>query len=773
MTTSESISTGRRHPKALCEECTLNEDSSIFVGSSNPGNCTLAIIGEAPGYQEARSGQCFSGPSGKLLDSVLREVGIDKETAFQTNAVLCRSRTNRAPSKSEIKCCWPRLQAELEEVNPNVILALGNAAAQGVLQTSEGVSSLRVGPPRRSELFNDAKVIATYHPAACLRQADFFPNLKADVKKINVAIDYWQEPTIVIWDDEASASTGLEGLVEQYNTFAIDIEVGIEKDTDFDHPERYQFLCIGIAADANTVYVIGEEALKSDKVKTALKPLLRCNLIAHNGKFDLAALKLIEPEARLWFDTMLSSYCLDERPGVHSLGYRAVEILGTPSWKDVLEPYVGSGKNRQSYANVPRDILYKYNALDVNCTWRLMEHDRQALRAENLEKLHQDYNDITMMLMHAETAGIRIDEEHFSNLQTTYKDELTRHEDFLSSWVNNPRSPKQVKEALASLGYNVESTNSLTLEVLMRKIKPESEAGSFIIGLQKQRKDQKLYSNYIVGLPEKVYEGRLHTNFLMHGTTSGRLATRDPNLLNVPRGQLIKSGFLPDEGCVFVQADYKTAELRVVAIESGDKELRAVLSDPTRDIHSEVAVERYGPNFTKTQRVRAKAVVFGVGYGREAHSIAIEYDMSRQEAQNVIDALFAKYPDIPAWQEYIRHRVTRQGEDLRNAFGRTRRFHLINKDNIDNIRRECLAFIPQSTANDCNMRAAALLFKESKLDIRLLVHDSILVNCKADEAVQIAEYIAQTMQRVAANEYSDLVPFYVDTSIGSNWGELA
>lgn len=774
MTMSTPTSIGRRHEAARCEECTLNDPRNAYVGSAGPEDARLAVVGEGPGYQEGRTGIPFSGPSGKLLDAVLSEAGFERERVYLTNAVLCRPADNRTPTKMEVACCRPRLMLELDRLRPDQILCLGNTAAQSVLATSAGVTSLRVGPPKLLPGSDSVEVVATFHPAACLRQSDFYPNLKADVKKLRKDLRVnWVEPVYRVWDTEEEAVQGLRELLCSYDTFAVDIEVGIEKDTDFDHPERYQFLCIGISYATGKAVVIGEEALKFESVIRELRPLLRSQLVAHNGKFDLAALRLLEPAARLHFDTMLSSYCLDERPGVHALGYRSVEILGAPDWKDALAEYVGSGKKRRSYAFVPRDILYKYNAWDVACTWMLRDYDTKALALEGQTQLHQDYNDITMMLMNAETKGIRVDEDYFEELDQRYGDILAAREDVLSEWVKNPRSPKQVKEALDDLGLRVDSTNAMTLEVLMRKLDPDSEAGRFITAMQRYRKDHKMYSNYVKGLPLKIYNGRLHTNFLMHGTTTGRLATKEPNLLNIPRGPLIKNAFLPDEGCVFVQADYKTAELRVVAIESGDEELIAVLSDPNRDIHSEVATERYGPGFTKDQRVRAKAVVFGVGYGREAQSIAVEYDMSHKEAQGVIDALFRRYSGIPAWQDDIRKRVTVRGEDLTNHFGRKRRFHLITRDNVDNIRRECLAFIPQSTANDCNMRAAARLHLEYGYDVRLLVHDSILINCKPEDAEEVAATMAQVMQQTAAERYSTVVPFFVDTSIGKTWGELS
>ena len=341
MTTVESSESGpetppRRHPLAKCEDCGLFDPKNAFVPGLYPseGRVENVFIGEAPGFVEGQSGIPFSGPSGRLLDLVLDRHGIDRSSVGVTNACLCRPKDNRTPTPAEVKCCWPRLKAELESHQPTTIVTLGNTATQVVLDNKVGITKARIGRPKKSRHFPDAAIIPTYHPAACLRSGDFFPYLLRDVGKINEDVDgYWQEPKYLVVDDEKSALQAI-GELEAFDELTVDIEVGIDRDTFFGHAERYQWLCIGVAYKPAGVVVFGEQALKSEKVQAALRSLFeRKKLTGQNFKFDRAGLG----GGNFVFDTMLASYTLDERPGTNSLDYNATEELGAPPWKYEIE----------------------------------------------------------------------------------------------------------------------------------------------------------------------------------------------------------------------------------------------------------------------------------------------------------------------------------------------------------------------------------------------------------------------------------------------------
>ncbi len=297
-----------------------------------------------------------------------------------TNACLCRTQDNAAVPKAAVTACAPRLAREIRDFGTTDILALGGTASSLLTYDPGTITALRVGPPKRAARFingtdgpdDSIRVIPTWHPAYCLRNADAFPALVTDVGKLKVGNrEPWSEPEWRLADDPASALAWIDELGARKGPLVVDIEVGIDKDEGFDHPNNYDLLCVGIAYARRRAVVLGEGALADPVVVLRLRELFRTKpLIAHNGKFDLAGLYPRLGALELWFDTMLASYCLDERPGNHGLKVLAVEKLGAPKYDDEIKKYI---PKRGSYANIPRPILYKYNALDVACTWDLYE----------------------------------------------------------------------------------------------------------------------------------------------------------------------------------------------------------------------------------------------------------------------------------------------------------------------------------------------------------------------------------------------------------------
>lgn len=774
----------QRHELANCQECDLNEPGNAFVPTLYPqgraASYRAIIIGEGPGFQEGVHKVPFSGPSGKLLDATLGNAGVKRDDCILTNTVLCRPPNNRTPTPNEVRCCWGRLKSEVDEADAPTIVTLGNTATQAVLGTREGITAVRVGPPKPSPYFKDKQVIPTVHPAACLRQGDFFPYFVRDLEKLRPqqVVIKWEPPKYKVFDDASASQVIKELASERYPDIVLDIEVGVDKDLGGTHPERYDFLCIGIGYTPGGVVTIGEEAMRLPEVQRSIKHLLedpKKRLICHNGMFDIKAL-LRFGKGKLGFDTMLASYALDERPGVHGLEYCGVEHLGTPSWKGALDPYLDT-KNK-NYSSVPRDILYKYNALDVGVTWDLVTYFTQKMIEDDTLRVHDHLVAASNWLMYCELEGIAFDLEYNQELFTKYEGSLTVLEEQLKPWVANPRSPKQVKEALHDMGFKVMSTDEETLRSIYDpdegtgRVSPESQEALFIKLMLQQRKEQKSYGTYVKGLRRRVYKGRIHTSFRLHGTTTGRLASRYPNLQNVTRGSELRNQFVAGPGKLFVQADYAAVELRVQTTLAQDAYMRDVLSDPTRDIHSEVATQFFGPNFTKEQRVRAKAVVYGLSYGREAASLAAEFGIPVAEAQAYLNAFFGMIPDTANYLADLKHRIWHDQDDLVTSFGRKRRFWLITKDNQHDVLKEGYAFLPQSTASDICLTAGGRLRLDHGLSVRLPVHDSLLVECEEDDARDVAALMSRVMEETAKEVFSDYVPFPVEANIGKRWGEV-
>jgi uracil-DNA glycosylase family 4 len=793
-------------PLANCDACPLKDEkaapSLIPVGVPR-----LAVVGEAPGFQETIYGEPFKGPSGKLLDKVLDYYGYARQEVLYTNVCLCRPPDNANPPAAAQAACRPRLIDELAKSGVATVVALGGTATNALVDDPRAITSLRVGPPKLPAAAlrgsSVARVVPTWHPAYTLRNPDAFPTLVADLDKVDRALAKWQEPEWNYTEEALAAVTFLDSLMKWQDTtgryeMVVDIEVGIEKDTAFDHPNMYQMLCVGLCWEKGKTYVVGELALQSRQVWGRLLRLFRrSKLICQNGKFDLAGLYPHLGSLELWFDTMLAHYALDERSGGHGLKILAVERLGAPAYDDEIKQYVPRGG---SYAQIPREILYKYNALDVACTWDLYELFSAEMEAdvdvqtwpypELPVKSLRDWHDFLVaasnQLMYLELNGISVDVEYNTELTKSYLSKLERMEEDLSAIVRqatkgtvegiNPRSPKQVKEFLHSQGIRVPKTDRDVLTGLQEKLSADSFPGQFVTGLLEHRFEAKRFGTFVKGIRQRLYGQRVFTNYLLHGTTSGRLASRNPNLQNIVRDKDIRRQFVASKpGNILIQADYKQAEGRVICWLARDTYLRDIFADTDADLFNMLGAGLYKcapTSLNKEQRVRTKAYFYGTAFGREAYSIAHEYKIPVARAIEEHQAFLSTIPATVAWQETIKQHVL-EGKDLVSPFGRRRRFALITPQTSNDVLKEALSYLPQSIASDICLTALVRL--RPKLRgigfIRLTIHDALVVEAPLAH-LELVSHMLRTEMVQAAREITEYVPFEVDISYGRSWGDL-
>jgi uracil-DNA glycosylase family 4 len=796
----------RRHPNAECESCPLSDSSNAFVPTKRPvkhyGNgfiiyqneVKFAVVGEAPGFNEGIKGEPFVGPSGQLLNQVLDYHGIKRSEMVLTNACLCRPSGNATPDATAIRCCSKRLRTDL--VGVERVLALGNSAAKVLLDTQQGITTVRIGPARPSTLVKGLQVVPTVHPAACLRSGDMFPHLVNDTLKMIKDPEPWEPPQFVVLDEPDLALLAIKELHEITDKLYVDIECGIDKDNSFDHPNRYDLLCVGLGYAKRRVAVLGENACADEEVRAALRGLLLSKkLAAHNGKFDLGGLYPIFGDLRLWFDTMLAHYCLDERPGIHRLEQLGVDRLGAPNWKHDIAKYLGPGKN---YSHIPRPILYKYNAYDVAVGWDLMEDFIGELERHGLRDLHDFLVEAGNELKFLELNGITIDREYNDLLSTVYQTELDSLEEELNPIAEitkpdgyekrgggiNPRSPKQLKELFADLNLKVRDTRADTLQLVLEGLQrvearrtlnvKEERTAEFLTVLLKHRKKTKLHGTYVKGIRNRLYRGRVYTTYMLHSTTSGRLASRNPNLQNIERSAEIRRQFVvahPDN--VFVAGDYGQIEGRVICTLAQDEYLRSIFQNKERDLFEELGFGLFGHyGLTKNERVRVKAYFYGLGYGREAFSIAQEYRLPLDQTEKDIQAFMNLMPGVQKWQKKVKQQAL-NGEDLVTTFGRHRRFWLITKENQKDVLNEALSFYPQSTASDICLKA--LIRVRPALRglgfLRMTIHDQLIAECHKDKKEEVAT-LMQNIMLDEAQKWTDYVPFTVDTEYGTSWGDF-
>lgn len=805
------ISVEPLHPLTDCENCPLYNNAE-FMGYDSPDHrADLVIVGGMPSATEKYNGGFCNTTSGKLLSKVFKHHG-KNPTYYYTTAVLCRPEDKKVPAKAVV-ACRPRVLAEIAAATDGPVVTFGNEAAASVLGRT-GVTALRVGPFKRSDWIPN-KVIPTVNPYVCMMQEARFPDLVTDIGKIFSNGKEFVEPDFEVLDtpEDALAWLYAEGSTTRLHVpdLTMDIECTIDKDESFGHPERHVMLCVGMKFDDGMPRVITDNALNAEVWLIIKQMMLRCNVVAQNGKFDLNGMRPYVGKQKLGFDTMLASYCLDERTGTHGLKYMAQEFLGAPAYDDEVKKFIGP---QRDFSKIPREILYRYNAYDVECTYLLKKHFEVLLEEHGLTELHRFLCEASDMLMDVEYEGIAIDKEYLDNLAAEFDRSIMRKEHFMSLMayeVNpkgytrgdgiNPASPLQIKKLFMDLGIRLDSTDEDTMLNVLAYEKPfpnnDELVRKFATMLLEYRKETKLNGTYITGVKDRLYKGRINSSYLLHGTTTGRLSSRNPNLQNIPRDSPIKTMYIPSRpDNSFINIDYSQAELRTLAYFAGDHYFTEIFNDSDRDVFDELVPVLY-PGAVKPQnhvdkckcdecrlwkeeRTMVKTYVYGLNYGRTEFGIAHGFGIPVEVARGHMQKFFSVIPEIVNWQKSIR-KMVKDGEDLVTPFGRHRRYTLLTDENIKNIMNEALAFMPQSTASDICLRAATRFNQwieqncdyENHPRIFNLVHDAIMVECHDDEVERITDVVSNFMLQSADEAVEGYVKFAVDASVGKSWGKLS
>lgn len=820
----------RKHPLAKCEECPLAQRGRYVPtrfpdGDLDPtGGPLLAFVGEAPATYEIAKGEPFVGMSGQLLTSVLDQYGLTREQVVLTNAVSCHyPKDMKKLPKEAIAACQPRLLGELELAKVTTVVPMGNSAVQSVFPkdiSKTGITRLRAGRPKSSSLLREGTlVVPTFHPAACLRSQEKTPYLVGDIAKAiagNSLPKKWYEPTIkIIHLEDGYFMEALDTIRQIISLNSgmpvfLDIETSREKDVSFGNVHKDKMLCIGIGPsdmmNEDTVFVFHADCFEKKIVRSAFMEMLdKCEIVCQNGKFDLGVIRsclgykdYVGPE--LGGDTMLQSYTLNEYGGVHGLEYMGMELLGTDDWKHVIEPYLRGpdGKGEVDYANVPRDILFKYNAFDVHVTRLLYgffseEIDRLGLTSGYRFMLRE-----SNMLTLVEPRGMGFDSVYSQGLSDKYDNERMGLEALLPT-VSDPsastkklrephplncNSPKQVTQYLLSKGVKVEDTEADTLTALLPKFEIKEEAKDVIRTILEIRGITKMDGTFVRGMRERVTAaGTVHPSFLIHGTTSGRLSARNPNSQNIPRAKEIKRQFISsDPGRILVGVDMSQAELRVLTWLAREEITRDIFNDPSRDLFVELCrsmfPDLFGGQedaFVKAHPIRplVKGFAYGMAYGRTASGIAAdpEFNMTVQEAQKHMDTFQKTVPKITRYLESVANKACRS-EPLISPFGRHRRFHLVTDMNRHAVRNEAKAFPAQSTASDIVVEAACRLTFDHHIPIVNLVHDAIYAEATPDEAPEMMTLISKVMIESGEELVDGYVRFATEAHSGHDWSQV-
>lgn len=747
------------------------------------GSYKIVIVGEAWGEVEEKEGKPFVGTAGRVLDGILDEVGLPRAMCHITNVVNARPPNNNfgifyngqnpTPELMEHRT---RLQNEIVSHQPNLIVCLGVEAMRAVCGDQYRTIEQWRGSVIQTPL---GKAMPTIHPAAVLREWLYRPAVVADFSRALVEMEFPEirrrERKLIIGRDFDVVMAELERLKGVENV-AFDIET-----------ETSQITCIGFSDRPDWAICIpfwygASGSLWSQEQELAIWEAVRGILeaespkkIGQNGIYDMEFLRnTMSIDVRGYdFDTML---------GFHTL------YPELPCGLDYLvsiytdHPYYKFGRKADTM-----DDFFRYNATDACVTFECALAIRTELVERRLEDFYRDrVHALVAPILGMQIRGIAFDGELRNQLRDDHRLELTRLQaklDTLAQRKININSPKQMKEWLYG-----SSDGGLALQPRLKKRKETGEetvaadeealenlyketGNEAIKTVLEMRGVNKILSTYLdVKLDE---DKRIRCSYLIHGTETGRLSSRQTlrgtggNLQNVPAGD-VRRLFVADPGCVLVNADLSQAEARIVAFDSAEERLIRVF-DSGGDIHRKnaAAIFRIGEEVVSDdQRQLAKRVVHASNYGMGKITFAKQAGISAAEAQRLLNQYFATYPRIKLWHRRIQDQLNRT-RTLTNPFGRKRIFFGRWGDSLV---KEGLAFIPQSTVADIVNQAMVELHRGG-IQLLLQVHDSIVIQVLEEDLELGVRCLKQALTR-PIEFHGRMMTIPVDVKIGKNWGEM-
>lgn len=510
--------------------------------------------------------------------------------------------------------------------------------------------------------------------------------------------------------------------------------------------------------------------------------------IAHNLKYDAKVLQNynIDVTGKL-FDTMIAHYLLNP-DGRHGMDYLSEMYL---DYKPVsIETLIGKkGKNQLTLREVDLVTQTNYAAEDADVTFQLYELFAPQLAKENLEELFYNVEmPLMKVLAKIELTGVKLDEKWLAQESIDLENDLRVLESKifeLSGEEFNMNSPKQLGEILfdkMQLDPKAKKTKTgqyATSEDVLQKLSSKHE---IITSILEYRTLQKLKSTYVDALPGQIdkKDNRVHTTFAQTVAATGRLASVNPNLQNIPirtlRGQQIRGAFVSDEGKKIISADYSQIELRLIAEISGEQNMIKAFQNG-EDIHVSTAAKLFNiplEEVTKNQRGQAKTVNFGIIYGQGAFALAEQTGLSRSEAKKMIDSYYENYPRL---KEYMAEQV-KKAQDfgyVETILGRKRHLKDINSSNFvvkAHAERNAVNAPIQGSAADIIKLAMIKIDREleaQKLETKMLlqVHDELVFEAPIEEVETAKSLIKKEME----SAFETKVPLLVEVGVGDNWLE--
>lgn len=781
----------------------------------------VIVVGIAPGYDEFETTKRpFTGPSGKLLNDVLAFSGWSREKVYTTN-VICW--LHNSPSPEGIMKCSPRLYYELTEYKPRVIVTMGQIANETITGGKRRKGSR--GSVTWSDRWN-CYVLDTHHPSYALQAQSLsvVQDIARDLSKI---------PDVLTWKRDGSQANvayyavqsvaegqRVFGMLPRTSPVTLDIETSNPDTEDID-AYKDQLLCFAVSflrenKEYNYVFpqTIFPECVRNGTHVRAYQQHGKCGACDLSesvfdwptdvkwsfqaGQYDITGLQVyFGVKLPLYDDTMLMSYCIDERPGYHGLKGNAREFLGAGWYEAEVKPFYGGRMHL-----LPPEALNLYNAKDAAYTRRLAPIFRRRMEEESTVGL---YNNLllpaTRVFIDQKIRGIKVDQDRLNDLSLTgdgkgwfsrfikAQEELAA-EARLLGWPDdtfNMNSAPQMRTLFFDI-LDIEPTkwSQKTGQPSLDKETLDAIDHPFAARIRDVRALETIV-DYVLAVRKHIkYDGLLHPSAFVTTTRTGRTSYHDPAMQTIPKPYTlgddyarIREVIVPhnSETHEIIEADYNQIEVWLAWAESRDPALLEHLE--SGDVHSRTAEGAFNvkrADFTPARwsefRQNAKRIRFGLQYGEGAEKLSspppIGLGCSVTEARKYVMSFWKTYPNHRKWTLDIQKQVVEDGY-LRTPTGRVMRFPMV----LDHKSlRQAINFPIQANASDyclLSMIKLAPMLREMDAHILLMIHDALVVESPKHRRAEVLSLIRQVMTEPQLPGYPGVG---VEVAVGPNLGQM-
>ncbi len=585
-------------------------------------------------------------------------------------------------------------------------------------------------------------------------------------------IEVLEKATVISFDTESTSTDPMQADL-------VGISLAVE-------PDRGYYIPVGHTQGVQLPIQMVLDALK--------RPLCELQIpkVGHNLKYDFVLLGRyglrVSP---LSFDTMIAEWLVN--PNSRNLGLKNLAWVRQNIQMTPIEDLIGKGKKQISMAETPILQAAAYAEADACAVLKLMPELQKELENASAARLMEQIEmPIVPILGDMETAGVALDTGFLAEMSKQLNQRLSEIEKQVFNLVGgsfNLNSPQQLSDILfnrlklappdrsAKTATGFYSTSADVLEALSGK-------HPVVDLVLEHRELSKLKSTYIDALPLEINPRtqRVHTSYNQTGVVTGRIASSDPNLQNIPirteLGRHVRQGFIASPGKFLLSVDYSQVELRIVAHMSNDTAMLATFQ-ANQDIHTATAAAVFHipiDEVSKDQRRHAKSINFGLIYGMSAYGLMRATDLTLAESENFLEAYFTQFPGVKSYLDGIKRQAAEIGY-VETLLGRRRYFPGLKTQSNANIRnreeREAINAPIQGTAADI-MKIAMLhlpgVLRQSGLSAKMLlqVHDELVLECPEKELLETAHLVQEVME----SAYKLKAPLKTEARHGKNWGEM-